>query len=514
MASDNGWGQIFVINNLSLKLKIILIVSLLAVEAWSSQLTQLADLKDSSCKEALSKNADLENSEIEEIVKKITNVRPKKSKKIEYLVNEFNKISPSHLRSEKGYIYPQNARDIAVRLVEVSEGNVTAAARALGIARSTVRKWALDYQDRTGEQIINTKKRGEYSHEFKSKAIKQVEKTNGDVLAVSKQLNMSSFLLTNWLVKYELENEGSLKIIDPDSGKRMDFEDKMLAAMIVDEDYEGNVKKAAEDLGYIPQILNVWVQVYEKKTGKRVRKKRTLTRLFDEEKSLALEVLKEEGNVTKVAELLDVGRETLRRMDEGHYNETGERLRNTNPNRGNRYDDEIKAYAVKIVIEHKGNVAAATRQLNEEGIKVSKQTVHEWVKKYEQETGEKILNTDNRYDDDTKAYAIKMVKKHKGNVLAATRALNKEGINVSVWTVREWVIKHEQETGEKVLNTNPYKGNRYDDDTKAYAIKMVKKHKGNVAVAVRELKKEGINVSVSTVHRWWNEYKQTAEGNH
>ena len=462
MVSDNRWGQIFVINNLSLKLKIILIVSLLTVDAWSSQLTQLADLKDSSCKEALSKNVDDENSEIDGSVKKYKNVRIEKSEQTEYLKNEFNKISPSHLRSDRGYIYPHNARDVAVRLVIELEGNVSRAARALGVSQSTVRNWALDYQDRTGKQIINTKKHVEYSHEFISKAIKQVEKTNGDVLTVSKQLNILSGTLTRWLVKYELESSVGLKIIDPFSGNLMDFEDKMLAAMIVDEDYKGNVRRAAEDLGYIPQILNVWVWVYEEEIGKQVRKKITRTRLFDEERSLALEVLKEEkGSVRKTAELLDVNRKTLSNMDESHYNETGERNRNTNPNTGNRYDDDTKAYAVKIVIEHKGNVLAATRQLNEEGINVSKQAVREWVIKHEQETGKKILNTN--YDDKTKAHVVEMVKKHGGNVTLAMRELEKEGFVGSKRTVYNWWNKYKRTTEGK---------------------------------------------------RWWNEYKQTTEGNH
>ena len=501
------------IHTLSLKPKIILIVSLLTVDAWSSQLTQLADLKDSSCKEALSKNVDDENSEIDGSVKKYKNVRIEKSEQTEYLKNEFNKISPSHLRSDRGYIYPHNARDIAVRLVIELEGNVSRAARALGVSQSTVRNWALDYQDRTGEQIINTIKQAEYSDQLKSKVIKEVEKTNGDVLSTSKQFKIHMSTLKRWLVKYELESLVGLKIIDPVSGKLMDFEDKMLVAMIVDEDYEGNVKKAAKDLQYIPQILNVWVRVYEIKTGKRVRKMTTQTYFFSEERAYALDLLRENnGNVLRTAKMLGIPVITLSRMEEAHYKETGERIRNTIL----RFDDETKAYAIKIVKKHKGNVSVATRQLNKEGINVSEQTVRNWAREHEQKTDESILNTNpntaNRYDDETKAYAIKIVEEHGGNVAAATRQLNKEGISVSEQTVRKWVIKYEQETDKKILNTNPNTANRYDDETKAHVVEMVKRHKGNVKVATRQLNKEGINVSVWTVRRWWNKYKQTTEG--
>ena len=153
MASDNRWGQIFVIINLSLKLTIILILSLFVVEAWSSQLDKSDNSKDSSCKTALSKNVDEENSEIDRPVEKYKNVRIMKSEQIKYLKNKFNKISPSHLRSERGYIYPQNARDIAIELVNVLEGNVSRAARALNeegikVSKTTVHRWWNEYKIR------------------------------------------------------------------------------------------------------------------------------------------------------------------------------------------------------------------------------------------------------------------------------------------------------------------------------------------------------------------------------
>ena len=105
---------------------------------------------------------------------------------------------------------------------------------------------------------------------------------------------------------------------------------------------------------------------------------------------------------------------------------------------------------------------------------------------------------DSKYDDKTKAYLVEVVKKHKGNVLAVTRALNEEGIELSEETVRDWTREHEQETGEKIVNTH------YDDETKAYAIKIVKQHNGDVLSATRELNKEGISVSEQSVQNWWN----------
>ena len=492
------------IKSLSLQITFVLTVIFYVVCAWSSQLTQLTDLRDSSCKTALSKNADFESSELERLVNKFTNIRKKKSKQVEDIVNRFNKITSPLLRSASRYRYSSEQKELAIALVIVLEGNMSEVARKLDISKTAVRNWVLGYQDRTRRIIINTIKLNEYTNEFKAEAIRLVEHTNGDVLAVSKQLNFSPETLSNWLVKYELETQKGLKIIDPVSGDLMSFEDKMIAAELVDKHYKGDVKKATDRLMFFPQILNVWVRIYEIKTGKRVRKNKTQTHYFSEEKSTAIDLLrKNNGNVSVTAKMLGIPKTTLKNIEEAHYQETGERIRKIKIN----YDDKTKAYAVEMVKRHNGNVLAATRELNKEGYNVSKSVVHNWTVLYEEQTGERIRITS--YDDKTKAYAIDMVKRQGGNVTEATKKLKEEGFNVSIASVWLWISDHEKKTGKRVRRTF-----RFDKETKTYAIDMVIKNKGNVKAATRELKKAGINISEQSVRNWWNKHKQTAEGNH
>ncbi len=207
--------------------------------------------------------------------------------------------------------------------------------------------------------------------------------------------------------------------------------EKLLAINLV-KVLDGDVGLAAKKLGIDFSILYNWVVFYEVENGVRIRK----FEATEEEKAYVVWLVQEyNGDIKVVSAELRIDPKTLRHWVNEHQEKKNAQIRDTRVSKPHTY--EVKAYAIRKVIEYGGNISKVARELN---IPVS--TLRSWIIKHETENDVQIRGTRVRktYTDEIKAYAIRKVIEYGGNMNEVARELN-----IPRTTLQHWIIRHETE---------------------------------------------------------------------
>ena len=167
--------------------------------------------------------------------------------------------------------YDEQFKLFSINLVIEHEGNVSRVAREIGIDRSTLRNWVIAYEKKHGIQIINTKNiqspKKTHTSKNRLRAINLVIEYGGNVSKAAKKLGIPDPTLRSWVIEYEKEHGVQIR------NKQSSDEVRLRAVELVIE-FGGNVSKAARELGIQHQTLRNWVIAYEKEHGVQIRNKR------------------------------------------------------------------------------------------------------------------------------------------------------------------------------------------------------------------------------------------------
>ena len=227
---------------------------------------QLEELdKNLPCQEALSKPSD---DLADDITSEYHDVSVSKNDQIKSIVDEFRRI-----RNPFSYYYSDEEKALAIELVIIFDGNVTAAARELEPVHAvTVRQWVRDYEKRHNVEIRNTKNYAglkSYTKQEKEDAILMVIEEGGNVRATARKLNISQATLRGWVIEYEKKHGVQIRSIRR-SNKRYFDEEKEKAILLVQQ-LDGNVDAAARKLDIIRETLRRWVIEHEEEHDVQIR---------------------------------------------------------------------------------------------------------------------------------------------------------------------------------------------------------------------------------------------------
>ena len=300
----------------------------------------------------------------------------------------------------------------------------------------------------------------EYSFLEKNLAVHLVRALNGDIALASKMLSIQFSKLYFWVVSHERKSGERIR-----NGK-VSKEEKFYAVWLVSE-YEGNAKAVSRELDIDLKTLNDWVDEH-----------------------YAINRVKElSGNVMQASRELNIGYQTLRRLVIAYEEEHRVKIRNGQTPRV--YTDHQKSNAILKVVELGGNVSGAAKELD-----IPINTLRQWVTSYEEKKDVQIRNSLLSFSKEDKALAVSKVKENGGNVRSVARELNVEST-----VLRNWVIAHEEATGERVRNVQIQ--NSYTDEEKEDAVKLVIELGNNISRASRE---SGINYA--TLRNWVIAYEK------
>ena len=303
----------------------------------------------------------------------------------------------------------------------------------------------------------------EYSYLERNLAVSLVRVLNGDIALASKMLSIQFSKLYFWVVSHERKSGERIR-----NGK-VSKEEKFYAVWLVSE-YEGNAKAVSRELDIDLKTLNDWVDEH-----------------------YAINRVKElGGNVMQASRELNIGYQTLRRLVIAYEKEHNVKIRNGKSLK--TYTDLQKDNAILRVMKSSGNVTKVARELG-----IPKSTIQSWVMTYERENDVIIRNKNHTYTDRKKLLAVSMVKENGGTVRSVSRELNVENS-----VLRNWVIAHEEATGERIRNVQIQ--NSYTDEEKDGAIKLVIELGGSVTRASREL-----GIGKRTLRNWVRAYEELNE---
>ena len=324
--------------------------------------------------------------------------------------------------------YSQEIKDKAIELFK-SGMKISQIAEKLGISRSTISNWTHEYRK---EHNIPTQ-----TQQYESKKLKAIEmfKSGMSVAEIAEELEIPKItLLRRWFRPYREEH----------NQERQKLKDKVIRMFR----HDMNDTQIAEKLGISRSTISNWTHEYRKEHNIP-----TQTQQYESKKLKAIEMFKSGISATKIAEKLNVSRNTVSKWLRPYKDQRRQEPKN------------------KAIEMFKSNVSTA-KIIGE--LRISARTLRRWLRPYNEEQNQKHQKLKD-----------KVINMYKSGMKISQIA---EKLGISRSTISNWTHEYRKE------HNIPTQTQQYESK-KLKAIEMFKSGISATKIA------EKLNVSRNTVSK-------------